>query len=294
MRPPRFPRTVLTIAACVALVTGSSPALADDTQDETPTETIPDEVATLIADQTLLITAGSQNSIRIAATPGTGGGRSIRCAWFGVSSSSSVPFDVYQVREPVIGTTYLLWCWYTDDLESLPGHPVVTDYTGPGVPGEPADDDEVSEFALNSMDFASPVPALSPAADHIVGVESWLAVTSPLDYDPIHANAGPVWVSVWPRFRDVRWDLGNGDTVRCTRESDATTVWDPELRDQSSECVYVYPDAGTGDGAHEVSATVTWTILRRTFEQDTWIPWRDFSLTTSQTIRVTELQAVID
>ena len=280
------------LATYVTLVSG--PASTSAGADDTPTETIPDDVSTLIVDQTLLITAGSFDSMRIVAAPGTGGGRSIGCGWFGISADSIDAIDIYQVAEPVVGTTYLLWCWYADDLEYLPGHPIITEYTGPGVPGEPADDDEVSEFALASMDFVSPVPELNPSADQIVGIESWLAVTSRLDYDPIHANAGPVWVSVRPRFRDVLWDLGSGDTVRCTRESDATKVWDPEARQQSSECVYAYETIGEGDGLHTVSAAITWTILRRTFEQDAWLPWRDFSLTTTRTIQVTELQAVID
>ncbi len=287
MRAARRSLAVVIIGTLAAGSVGLQLAAAQE-------ESIPDEVAALIADRTLLVIAGSEDSMRIAATPGVGGGRAITCGWFGVRSTGADPFTVRQIAAPVIDTTYLLWCWYPDTGDSLPGHPIVTDYTGPGIPGEPADEDDVSEFALASLEFATPAPVLNPAVDLLVGIDTWLAVTSRLDYPAIHANAGPVWVSVWPRFRDVVWDLGNRDTLRCTRQSDAATVWDPADPQRSSDCTYLYESIGRADGTHTISATVTWTILRRSFRRPRWLPWRDFSLTTTRTVRVTELQAVIE
>jgi hypothetical protein len=286
----RFPASLLAVLGIIGII-AVAPDVRPAAAQEEPT---PDNVAALIVDRTLLVVAGTQDSLRIAATPGAGGGRAIICGWFGVRSTGADPFTVFQVAVPVIGDTYLLWCWYRDTGDSLPGHPVVTDYTGPGIPGEPADDDEVSEFALASLDFERPTPVLNPATDLIVGIDTWLAVTNRLGYPPIHANAGPVWASVWPRFRDVVWDLGNGDIVRCTRQTDATRLWSPEDLRRSSDCAYVYESDGGGDGTHTISATVTWTILRRTFRQSRWLAWRDFSLTTTRTVQVTELQAAID
>ncbi len=289
-RRTRTPEVMMTIAVAVTLAAGVSSAAADDSEEADPAA--PEQVESYIVDQTLLVTAGSQESMSIAATPGTGGGPTIICGWFGLLFGGPEVINVGQVLRPVIGDTYLLWCWYAHDLENLSGHPLVATYTGPGVPGEPADEKDVSDFALASMDFVDPALVVNPGATHIVGIDSWLAVSSQLDYHTVHANAGPVWVSVRPRFRNVVWDLGNGDTVSCTRDRDATTVWEPDVSDQSSECTYTYENSG--DGEYDVSATVTWTIMRRTFRQDAWLPWRDFSLTTTHTMQVAELQAAID
>lgn len=295
----RIPRAILAV---LAVTMASLPARVAG--QAAPSAGAPDGISGSITDHTLLITAGHRASMRTAAGPGAGTGPTITCGWF-VLDTSTVRIDILQEPAPTVGSTYLLWCWYAADRTSLPGHPVIAEYTGPGLPGDPADADDVGEFALASIDFAAPEQAISPAPVQIVGIESWLAVTSRLDYDTAHANAGPVWVSVRPEFRDVVWDLGNGDEVRCTRDQDATTTWDPARPDRGSACVYTYESAGAGptaeavtDGSpaghrHDISATITWTILRRTFEQDDWRPWRSLSLTTTETVPVTDLQAVI-
>ena len=254
---------------------------------------VPAGLSSAIVDHTLIVTAGHERSMTLAGTPGEGRGPTIRCGWFGFTADSPEGVDIYQVFDPVVGEYYILYCWYLADLGMLPGYPLIVPYEL-GVPGEAADADDVSEYALASMDFVDPQPVLNPVDVHVVGVESWLAITSRLDYDAIHANAGPVWVSVRPRFRKVEWDLGNGDSVSCTQASDATLVWQPDDPDRSSDCTYLYEATGAFDGRHEITATVTWTILRRTFEQPAWRAWRDFSLTTTVSIRVVDLQAVID
>ncbi len=250
---------------------------------------------TIIDDHTLIVTAGSERDLTLTATPGRGDGRVIKCGWFQAEFGDLIIFDIVQLRDPVAGETYMLWCWYADDGTDVPGFPVRVVYQRPVIAGEPATTEETTLFALDSITFAAPALALSPAGEQVVGIPTWLAVTSQLDYPQVSAAAGPVWATVQPVFRDVTWDMGNGDTVTCTLETDATTTWDPTgPPDQTSSCVYVYESNGEGDGEVHLSATVSWTILQRTNLNPNWHTWGTLSLTTTAPVTVRELQAVID
>ena len=248
-----------------------------------------------IVDQTLIITAGTAGSLEVTANPGTGRGRTIRCGWFELVIDGWLLIEIVQVTAPEIGQSLLSWCWYADNDATLPGFPRIVIYQGPTVPGSPTTTEEAARFAIANITFASPVIELSPTDDQIVGIPTWLAVSSRLDYSQISAQTGPVWVTVKPVFRDVVWHVGDGDTITCTLDGDATTVWDPEgPRNQASACTHLYESNGEGDGAGTLSATATWTILQQTNLNPSWHLWGDFSLTTTDDITVRELQAVIN
>lgn len=281
----------LRVGLLIGLAIVASVAPAGAQVDET-TVTRTDVIDSLVIDRTLLVVAGSQESMTENPRPGPGPGRRIDCAWFRVELGGIEVFDLVQVRRAVVGQTYVLWCWWHDTEESLAGHPIVAVYTGPGIPGLAADVDEVAAFALDSIDFVPPAPAINPPGGQVAGIETWLAVTSPLDYRVVHASAGPVWVSVDPRPTGVTWRVDDGTEIECAPGAVATE-WDPEGPDaQSSECTHLYT-AG-GDEPRPVTATVNWEIWRRTFTEPAWAPWREFSLTTTTQVTVHQLQAAVD
>ncbi len=252
-------------------------------------------VETRIDDHTLIVTAGAAESLEITGNPGSGSGRTIRCGWFDFIIDGWLVIDVVQIANPEIGQSMLSWCWYADDGTTLAGSPRVVIYTGPTVPGRPTTTEETSQFAIANITFADPVIALNPVGDQVVGIASWLAVTSRLEYPEISAQTGPVWATVRPVFHHVAFDMGNGDIVECTLDGDATTVWDPDgAHNQTSGCTHLYESNGAGDGATTISATVTWTIEQQTNLNHAWHHWGSFSLTTTDEIIVRELQAVID
>jgi len=282
------PRRVLFLALVALLALGwTVPAGGAEAPDV--------GVNTRIEDQSLIITAGTAGSLEVTTNPGTGSGRTIRCGWFEVVIDGWLVIEIVQVAAPEIGQSLLSWCWYADSDATLPGFPRIVIYQGPTVPGSPTTTEEAARFAIANTTFASPVIELSPAGDQIVGIPTWLAVSSRLDYSQISAQTGPVWVTVKPVFRDVVWHMGDGDTVTCTLDGDATTVWDPDgPRNQASACTHLYESNGEDDGASTISATVTWTILQQTNLNPAWHLWGDFSLTTTDNIIVRELQAVIN
>jgi hypothetical protein len=245
-----------------------------------------------IVDSTLLVWAGSEADLVITGSPGSSGGRLILCSWHDIGHAVDAP-ALGGVENLVEGHYYYIECHFSDDESIVAGYPITASYIVGDTPGIAADTAEVARFAVDHLDLESPLPALSPAGDQIVGVETWLAVTSQLDYPSISADAGPVWATVRPVFRSVTWNMGNGDRVTCTREGGATTVWDRHgSANQHSNCTYVYGANGAGEFA--VSATITWDILQRNDQNPDEHPWGSLTLGTALTVPVRELQAVID
>ena len=187
-------------------------------------------------------------------------------------------------------------CWFTDPwVDGYPGYPVVTVYDPAAAPPGPLiTTPAAARFALDSIEFAAPSIVTSPAGTQVVGVPSWFAVDSALDYAPASAQAGPVWATVRPVFRDVTWDLGDGTRLVCT--DDATTRWDPTgPADQSSECAHTFTRVEPGDQPASIAATVSWTIWQRTDRTaGRWEVWGTVALTTPAVLPVIDLQAVID
>lgn len=217
----------------------------------------------------------------------------IQCSHFAVASIDA-PVDV--VTDPVIphaGAAYSLSCWYEPDHDLVPGYPVIVlfDPLEP-VPGL-VDVIDVAEFAQSRLDFDSPAIELSPEVRQVVGVETWLAVTSELEYPDVTAQAGLAWATVRTTFREALWNLGDGSTLSCTE--DATTTWNQTvpIDDQTSACVHTYVES-SADAGYSASATVTWSLEWMNSEApDGFVPWATFSLTTPLVIDVVQLQAVI-
>lgn len=240
-----------------------------------------------IGPDTVTVTAGHPGDLAIVARPGAGRGPVIRCFWHelafdGGGSPRSRP------TTPRRGATLVLWCVYPDD-RVLEGYPRLARYDpADPLPGNAVSRADAARFALQRIRFAPPEPVLSPRSRQLVGVPTWLSVASELHHDPVTAQAGPVWSSVRPLFRDATWHMGDGATVVCT--TDVATTWSADADD--STCRHVYESAAP-DG-YRAGVTVTWTILwRNDLDPSTWRVFDTLSLTTPLAVEVASLQAAI-
>ncbi|MEZ5246267.1 MAG: hypothetical protein R2707_14290 [Acidimicrobiales bacterium] len=261
-------------------------------QDDPP----PSETTTEWSDNTLVVTAAAPGTLELTDTPGAPyDGPRIHCAWFTLVIGGTT-LDAVRIADPEVGATYVYNCWFVDPWDDrYPGYPLVAVYD-PIVdpPGPLITTPVAARYALDSIEFERPSVVTSPAGIQIVGIPSWFAVDSELDYAPASAQAGPVWATVRPVFRDVTWDLGDGARLVCT--DDATTRWDPTgPDDQHSRCIHTFTRAPSPSDPGPISATASWTIWQRTDRTaGSWVVWGTVSLTTSVDLPVIGLQAVID
>lgn len=255
-----------------------------------------DGTGVVIVDDTVIVDAAYPGTLTITERPGVPyEGPRLWCAYFALVVGGPTVVDVVPV-EPEVGETYLWFCWepgrHPIREPYSPTYPVVVTYS-PTVnpPGEVLTAADAAQYAINRIRFRSPEAALSPADRQIVGVPTWLAVTSQLDYDPVSAQAGPVWATVRPEFRAVTWRFGNGDELVCT--DDATTVWRPHDPDQTSACTHTFSTSGREP--YRGSVEVSWTIWHRTHLDPTdWTVFGEVSLSAPVAFPVTELQAVVN
>ncbi len=153
--------------------------------------------------------------------------------------------------------------------------------------------EEIARFAVDSEVFESPAPVLSPPQQQVVGIDTWLAVSSQLAYPELSAQAGDAWVTVRPVLRDAVWDLGDGESVRCTTDIDKR--WDPAASgsNQSTRCSHLFEQA-TRSGGRTGRVAVSWTILEITNEHPyAWTTWGVVTLASPVVFDITELQSAI-
>ena len=276
-------RRCISIAAVVVLLWGSAASGAGlDGTEITETSS------------GLVVTAGTRGSLALSSEPGRpGSGPTVYCSWhnFAVKFGQILLKPIGESVWPQADSTYLLNCWTDSPGESVDGYPKVTRYRGRGkIPGPAVSSADAARFAVRRINFEPPVIRLSPPGRQLVGVPSWLAVTSRLHYDQVSANAGPVWASVRASFRDVTWELGNGASRVCTQ--DVSVVWDPaDPQARTSRCAYTYTNSR--GSPFNVRATVRWDIDQRTNELDYWHRWGTITRSTTIPVTVTQLQSSI-
>ena len=242
----------------------------------------------------LVVTAGTPGSLDLSSEPGQpGSGVTVYCSWY----NFSVEFGVYLFDPigdsiwPQVNSTYLLNCWTDDPGVSYPGYPKITRYRGPGeIEGDVVSSAEAALFAIAHINFEQPAIELSPPHQQVVGVPTWLAITSRLRYDQVSADAGPVWATVWASFRDVTWDFGNGASRVCTQ--DVSKVWDSTTNQpQTSRCTYTYTNSS--GSPFDLTATIRWNIWQQTNTNPSWHWWGTISRSTTIPLQVTQLQSAI-
>jgi len=247
-------------------------------------------------DGTLTVEAGEPGSVTLVQSPGQGPvGRPVRCSWHKIGSIGP-GFNWVWDGEPTFpeaGEAYVLVCIHPDDGSNLTGYPsvVLYDPVDP-IPGGAIGVEEVAKFAIDSITFENPAPVLSPPGQQIVGVETWLGVSSRLAYQPASAQAGNTWATVYPVLRDAVWTLGDLATVRCVTDID--TTWAPASpASQSTTCSHVFESESGPDPLHG-QVELSWTIYERTDRHpDTWTVWGVVTRSSVVDIIVGELQSVI-
>ena len=293
----------LALVVLLAVLATPGPASADDhplgddgdvgqpADPPSPTPTINDSSAT--------IAVSFRADLQVVSSQTGRPGRQAECGFFDVTGDQFYTITITPVTPEDRDLPYIIHCWYLDTGASVPGFPDAYFCCDPGLPGGTVVNEwQVAEYAAATIDFAVPAFETSPAGDQVVGVRTWLAVTSQLDFAPVNAAAGPIWATIIPEFREAEWDLGNGETVTCT--TDATTVWDPDAGDdQTTDCGYVFTTNDDGEplqGAVTVTWDLYWTHADPNNPGGAIGPalWGDISQTTIVDFNVRELQAVID
>ncbi len=222
--------------------------------------------------------------------------RTIHCVFLDVPGFDT-PIDGLRIaRRPVARMLYQLWCWRgADSTTAVAGTPrlVVHDPRDPvPLPGL-VDAWDLTREAARRLDLPRPTIVLSPAADQLVGVDTWLAATGPLHPDPVTAavtlQAGTVWSTAIPTFSHVDWDLGDGSHLRCTDPVDR--VFDPRRPDAAPPtCRHLYQTAAP---ARTITATATWAVSWRSSADPVTRPFGTVSRSNEVTVAVVELQSLI-
>ena len=242
----------------------------------------------------VVVTAGSPGSLTTTLHPGRPGtGPTIYCGWFRFMGGfgSGVIDLVGDPVSPIVGHVYAVNCWTESRDDPYPGYPIIKQYSERrGIPGKVVSTADAARFAIDHLNFERPKIELSPRGEQVVGVPTWLAVTSRLRYGRASANAGPVWATVRASLHNVTWDLGNGDRKPCAE--DVSKVWDPRKgRSQSSDCTYIYTNSS--GSPFNVRVTVRWRIWQRTNVNPAWHRWGTITRSSSVSVPVTQLQSAI-
>ena len=192
-----------------------------------------------------------------------GGGRVLRCAYYGFSVDlvggsgvAGVAYDDGPV-DPEAGTTYVFACF---DEAGQEVSAAFREYD----PGDPFAGVAATERALDEarrrLDLPMPEPRLNPPGAQLVGVATWLWLDGPWASASATAAVGPVAATVTARPERVVWEMGDGTTVTCG----AGTPYDPARppSGQHSDCTHVYTRRSTGSsgGTYRVTATVAWAV----------------------------------
>lgn len=274
------------IALVAAAGVGSAPAGA-----ATPTG----PGITVGPDSVVVDAADRGEVVRVVAEPErVSSARTLHCVFLDVPSIGAPVDSLWIPRRPVDAMLYQLWCWRGGDSSTaVAGTPrlVVYDRRDP-VPGL-VDAWDLAREASRRLSLPTPRLALSPAGDQLVGVDTWLALTSPIRLDPVTTSvtlqAGAVWSTAIPRFSHVEWDLGDGTRLRCTTDIDR--VFDPARPEAPPPaCRHVYTTAAA---TRVVTARPVWTVDWRSSADPVARPYGSVSRAASVTVAVIELQSLI-
>ena len=289
--------TGLTLAAAALLILVGGAArgqVGEDVEEEVEG----DAWATDCGEVTgVCVHAAERRSLQPVETPDRNRPPTVVCVWYPFGDQSGGwddPEGVVPAPYLVVGDPYTVDCHRVSDGGRVTGYPSNFVYRGGGtVPGEAVSGWEVSQYAVGRLGLEAPVAAVSPPTRQMVGVETWLAVTSRLrGYSERSAQAGSVWATVRAFFADATWDLGPHGRLTCT--ADAARTWNPALSGdrQRSDCTIVF-DTGSGPRGLNATVTVRWRIYWLSSEHVGWRRHDDYSLRAIVPLDVREMQAAI-
>ena len=143
------------------------------------TETAAQEPPVVLGPDTVVVQAGLPGTLRLVDAPARSG-PAARCGWYRLDVGEAAVLGVAAVR-PSVGATYVLWCVHAASGATLAGYPTVAVYDPLApLPGSAVSSYDAALYALARIRFDAPVAELSPAADQVVGVPTWLAVEGTL------------------------------------------------------------------------------------------------------------------
>lgn len=252
------------------------------------TEIAAQEPPVVLGPDTVVVHAGLPGTLRLVDAPARSG-PAARCGWYRLDVGEAAVLGVAAVR-PSVGATYVLWCVHATSGATLAGYPTVAVYDPLApLPGSAVSSYDAALYALAQIRFDAPVAELSPAADQVVGVPTWLAVVSRLDHPAVTAQAGPVWASVQAVPAEIEWDMGDGTVLTCApRELSRWTGGD----DVDPDCAHVY-ERRSENGPWSGRVTARWTILWRSDRDPTWRVFDTLALTSDLPVWVRDLESVI-
>lgn len=295
--------TVPPLTAASPLLSASAPASGEPAAPEAENgggaggEVVEGEVSVYSCAEVngFCVTAGESRSLQQVRRPGSAPvGPVVLCVYLryeeGWELDDTPPEPVWN---PVEGHLYVLSCRYAEDGNPyVRGYPRRVVYNPREVQGDAVTGWEVAEYAVGLLGLERPRPVIAPPSRQLVGVETWFAVSSRLDYSEVSAQAGATWATVRARFRDVTWDFGAEGELECT--TDAATSWDPDLPGdrQNSKCTKVFVHASGPEGL-TATVTATWDIDWRSSDNPAWRPHDSVNFSKTIRLNVFELQAVI-
>jgi hypothetical protein len=157
------------------------------------------------------------------------------------------------------GAWYVYRCASGGERDALYRAPVWI----PDAVAAPAPDPEaLAEQARRQLRLSGPRIVLSPAADQLVGLPTWLWLDA-AGWNQVAstASAGGVSVTAVAKPTQVTWSLGDGGTVTCTGPG---TPYPPgaDPKSASPDCGYTYRHRSldTTGGTFTVTASVRWDV----------------------------------
>ena len=160
-----------------------------------------------------------------------------------------------------------------------------------------APDDIVTEITIRDLLSTEDIPAeafvldLSPAAEQITGLETWIDQPGPTTLGPEYASAGPISVGVRANLREVVIDPGDGSgTFACT--ADEFTAWVAGTTDPACSYTYIEEPAS---GSYEMTAEFIWDYQWLPDGAGAWVlePFFVDSEDVAFDVAVIDLEAVI-
>ena len=245
----------------------------------------------VLGPDSVTVEVGLPGTLRVVDRPSSSGSVA-RCAWYRLDFGGEQELGVAAVR-PAVGSTYVLWCVEVATGATLGGYPTVAVYDPSApLPGSAVSSYDAALHALARIHFDAPVAELSPPAEQVVGVPTWLAVVSPLDHPPVTAQAGPVWATVRAVPAEIEWDMGDGTLVTCGPHQQSR--WPAAGAGAGAEpaCAHVY-EQRSEQGAWPGRVTVRWTISWRSDRDPSWRVFDTLALASDLPVTVLDLQSVI-
>ena len=161
--------------------------------------------------------------------------------------------------------------------------------------GATADPQTLAQRAAATLELPAPAIRTNPAGEQVVQLPMWLWIAGD-QWTPRRASAtaGPVTSTVTATPVRVTWDMGNGDRVSCEgpgRPYEERFAQQPEATD----CRYTFrlSSVGQPDEAYQVTATVHWELTWNASGAAGGGSLGGVPMSTTQPVRVAQIQALV-